>query len=168
MAALLAGPASAQSLIIKDAKVRFLSSTDVRTFEGGGSKASGKANLADGALRVVIDLRDWQTEGRLRTTHMHEDYLETEQFPTAVFAGRLTYVPGAAEATAAGDLTLHGVTRKTELKARVERRGSDYLVHSEFDVRLTDYNIKVPKLVILEVSNVIHVKADFTFREDGK
>jgi polyisoprenoid-binding protein YceI len=145
-----------------------VSSTDVRTFEGGGARATGKANLGDGSLRVVIDLTDWQTEGRLRTTHMHEDYLETDRFATAVFVGKLNYVPGAPEASATGNLTLHGVTRKKDLKATVVRRGNEYIVHSDFDILLTDYDIKVPKLVILEVSNVIHVKADFTFVDEGK
>jgi polyisoprenoid-binding protein YceI len=78
---------------------------------------------------------------------MHDEVLEAESFPEIVYEcpqdcpvqkiGEGTY-----SAPLSGELTLHGVTRSQPVSARVTLKGDTLRATGEFDVRLSDYEIR--------------------------
>ena len=167
-------------------RIQFLSDAPLETINGVSTKvtgtvtvdptdlssARGSLSAETGALRTGIDLRD---------EHLRSDtWLDSRRYPNATF--ELTSVEGATALTAnqqaqvrvRGRFTLHGVTKNVVATARVRWMpltddmrstpgitGDVLRVSASFMVRLTDYDISVPTIVRLKVSNEIRVNVNF-------
>lgn len=88
------------------------------------------------------DRRDSQFQGRL---------METSKFPTATFELTspitLSAVPtdsSVVEATATGDLTLHGVTKSVTFTVKAQRAGATVKVNGSIPITFSDYDIEDP------------------------
>ena len=143
------------------------------------SGARGTLTAQTNGLRTGIDLRD---------EHLRSDtWLDSHRFPNSTF--EITSVEGGGALTAnqqtqvrvRGRFTLHGVTKDVVATARVRwmpvtdemrqqasaaptapaRLSSDVLrINATFDVNLTDYNVSVPAIVRLKVSNTIRINVN--------
>jgi polyisoprenoid-binding protein YceI len=78
---------------------------------------------------------------------MNEEVLETAKFPEIVYDAPSVSVTKMTDmlysATLNGDLTMHGVTRKQPITARVAILGSMLRASGDFTLNQTDYNIKL-------------------------
>jgi polyisoprenoid-binding protein YceI len=78
---------------------------------------------------------------------MNEEVLETTKFPEIVYDApsvSVTKMTGMLYfATLNGDLTMHGVTRKQPIIARVAMLGSMLRASGDFSLNQSDYNIKL-------------------------
>ena len=100
--------------------------------------------------------------------HFNENYLESEQYPKAIFKGDLTGLPdevalqkaGSWPVTAKGSLTLHGVTHKVSSSGNIQRSGEGLHAVAAFSVRLEDYNIKIPSIVGNKIAEVVDITVD--------
>lgn len=92
--------------------------------------------------------------------HMHENYLETENFPYATFQGNiLKWDLTSKTVIVEGDFTLHGITKKNvRVQGNFEEKGKDLLIHSDFEILLSDFKIEIPKLVILKLNEKIKIE----------
>ena len=59
--------------------------------------------------------------------------------------------------TAAGNLTIHGVTKPVTVKGSIIATATELLVSFDFTVRTEDFKIKVPTLVFNKIAEVIEV-----------
>jgi polyisoprenoid-binding protein YceI len=88
--------------------------------------------------------------------------LESERYPTAKFAGKITETidiskPGTYPVTAAGNMTIHGVTKPVTVKGSIVASATEMKVTFSFTVRTEDYKIEVPTLVFNKIAEVIEV-----------
>jgi polyisoprenoid-binding protein YceI len=154
-------------------QVVFVSKAPTETFEGRTRRMQGTIDLDPAAVgdsvrfRLEVDTRTLDTGSRLRDQHMHERYLETQRFPTAVFEGGRV-VQGAGQRIAAGaetafrvagSFTLHGVTRPMVCDVMASLDGSGRLVfRAEFPVRLADHGIERPEMLFLKLAETQRVR----------
>lgn len=185
MAALLGLGAVPLSLAAQELQVdpnsrnvtRFISRTQVNEFEGVTNRIDGYVfrdgdplSAPDGSraneLYFEVDLASLDTGIGLRNRHMRDDYLEVQKYPYASFKGRIIRSEGSgdggAHITAAGTLTVHGVSREREIPCDVTRAGAGYTARCAFEVLLSDHAIRIPKIMFLKLSNQIRVEAEFT------
>jgi len=152
-------------------RVEFLSKAPLESFKGRTERVRGEitcdpAQLGDSVgVFIEVDLASMTTGMKLRDQHMRENHLETDQFPHAVFRGA-TLLPGSARQLAigervelklAGDFVLHGRRLPLDITAHVTRQGEGrgrLLIECDFPVKLSDYQIKRPKFLIMKVSDV--------------
>jgi polyisoprenoid-binding protein YceI len=100
--------------------------------------------------------------------HFNENYLESEKFPSATFKGKIKEtvdltVPGSYPISASGSATIHGITRPIELKGTIVSNGSTLALTCQFDVKLVDYKIDIPKIVFAKIAEVIKVSSKLTY-----
>ncbi len=144
-----------------------LETIDADTKNVSGSITADPDDLASSSVTIVVDLKSLDSGLRMRDDDMRDTYLQTKKFPTATF--RSTSVTGptslsvgqSAELKVAGDFTLHGVTRRIVVPVRVTL-DSPNRAHctSHFTIRMTDYDVTVPKKLMLSVANDVDVKFD--------
>ncbi len=119
-------------------------------------------------LYLEVDLASLDTGLGLRNRHMRENYLEVEEFPYAFLEAtieRVEAVPaGGFRVTAQGVMTIHGVEREMDIPCDVAERGQGYRVQCAFDLLLSDFEIKIPKLMFLKLANEVRLELDFTVR----
>lgn len=58
-------------------------------------------------------------------------------------------------------LDMHGVRQNRSLKGQMVISGGQIILTSDFDVKLADHQIEVPKLVIAKIAETIAVKNKF-------
>lgn len=129
--------------------------------------------------RFEVDLASLKTGIGLRDTHMREQYLHTDKYPSAIFTlERLRKVSTASlkpntpvVVTAEGTFELHGTKRRIEVPVKVtflpesastmgKLPGNLVRIKSDFDIKLADYNIDRPQMVMLKVGEIAHVSVD--------
>ncbi len=131
-------------------------------FEGSGSGLNGKLNLTDGTLSFSFDLKKLQTGIKLRDSHMHEDYLETETYPTATFTGKVVKGKDPGTLVAQGEFSLHGVKKPVTITGSL----SGTFLKAEWKLNLKDFNIEIPeKFMIGKISEVLAMSAEGKLKE---
>ncbi len=144
-----------------------LEDIDADTKKISGAIDVDPANLAAASVNLTVDTASLDSGMKMRDDDMRDTYLETNKYPTATF--KSTAVTGPASITSgqsadlkvAGDLTLHGVTRRVIVPVHVTLE-SPKRAHltSKFTIRMTDYNVTVPQKLVLSVANEVDVKFD--------
>jgi polyisoprenoid-binding protein YceI len=153
-------------------RVVFVSKAATETFDGKTDRISGTIVVSDDGVgdsvtvRIEVDVASLDTGIGKRNRHMRENHLETDAFPTAVFAGASVRGPAGAvlapgETVAfdvEGTFTLHGVSRRMRLAVSVTPRDAQILeFDAAFPIRLADFDIARPKFLFLKLGEVQNV-----------
>ena len=124
--------------------------------------AQARLDLNDGSVEVKIAMKNFSLPRSLMQKHYNERYMETDKFPDATFTGRLidwkaNSEDGVREVTASGDLTIHGVTRKRQIKGKLTKKQNTYQFDAVFDVKLQEHNITIPVLFFTQITESVQV-----------
>ena len=143
-------------------EVSLFSKTPALDIEALNKKAGAIINASTRDLAIQMKITDFQFPNKLMQEHFNENYLESEKFPTGKFAGKITEVvdlskPGTYPVTAAGNLTIHGVTKPVTVKGSIVATATELKVTFAFTVRTEDYKIEVPTLVFNKIAEVIEI-----------
>jgi len=156
-------------------QVVFTSKATTETFQGKTNKVQGRivfdpASLGDSVtVHIEVDMASLDTGIGKRNQTMRDDYLQTKQYPRAVFDGA-TLLSGGNRVLAAdpkfevaGNFTLHGVTRRLRATVEVTQKDARTLeFKTEFPVSLADYRIVRPKFLFLKLGEVQQVEVTAT------
>jgi polyisoprenoid-binding protein YceI len=140
---------------------------DGRTNGVSGTIVADPAKASASKVDVSIDLTSLDTGITLRNREMRERYLQTSKFPNATFTSVSVAAPDAiaanqpADIKVTGDFTLHGVTKRMTIPVRVVLF-PDGRIHanSQFNIHMPDFDIHVPKNILVTVDDMIPVRLD--------
>jgi len=158
---------SQEKMISKSGKVTFEAS--VPSFEE--VKAVNKnvtfvLNPATGEIASLALIKGFQFKIALMEEHFNENYIESDQYPKAVFKGKIDGFDRSSLTadfkfyTIKGKLELHGKSNDIKTTARIRKSGTGINILSNFTVEADDFNIEIPGLVKDKVSNKINVQID--------
>ena len=147
--------------------VRFFSQAPLEDIEATSTKLRAALNLETGMLLFIIPINSFEFEKQLMQKHFNNQYLESDKYPEARFEGKFTGAPielnGSKEALFDGLLTIHGETKKVSGNAMLQKDGKIIHGKSTFLVRLEDYKIKVPRMVIKNIAEEVEVTIQVDF-----
>lgn len=131
---------------------------------GEGASFTLKVNTA--SLELVDDLSS--SDRRSITETMHDDVLESEMYPEIVYdcpASGMTVErtgDGRFDVSLNGNLTLHGVTNRRPITGKVIANPATLRTFGEFQIRQTDFNIKLVSVAggILKVKDELKCTFD--------
>ncbi len=121
-------------------------------------KGTYELNPNDLSGHFEVSLKNLDTGINMRNQHMHEKYLQTEKFPLVVLDISTTKYKMGEEASFTGFIQLHGVKKPITGKTTV----NDNKLSLDFFVKLSDFNIEVPKFMGITMKEDIHVLAETT------
>jgi polyisoprenoid-binding protein YceI len=136
---------------------------------------------------VKVDLRTLKTGIELRDEHLRsENWLNTEKYPFAEFilTGILKSSSSTLEdgkkvnATLTGNMTIHGITKEIKVpatltyykeneKTRAKIKGNLLKVNSEFSIKLSDYGVSIPNMVVGKVADNINLSVNYISTDTG-
>jgi polyisoprenoid-binding protein YceI len=113
------------------------------------------------AAEFSADLTSLQSDSQMRDGQLHRQALETDQFPTATFTltqpidlGEVPVEGELIEATATGDLTIHGQTRSVQIPLQARLSGGVVTVTGSLEVVWADYGMSSPNsFMVLSISD---------------
>lgn len=160
---------SAQSIPFEKAqgKVEFLAvgRPSALKIKGEGSGINGELKItkdqASGTL--LFDLTSLKTGISLRDEHMKEKYLQVGQYPTAQLEIKNLSLPQNRTGTNIpfkADLKLHGVTKTIDGTYNLEAKDKNMKLHAEFKIKVSDFQIEIPKYAGITVTDEVSVSVD--------
>jgi polyisoprenoid-binding protein YceI len=146
----------------------FFSETPMENISGDNKKVGAILNTSTNEVAVSMKMTAFDFPNKLMQEHFNENYMESEKFPTGSFKGKIIETidytkNGTYDVTAKGQLTLHGVAQVREVKGKLTIENQKITLVCNFDVKLVDHKIEVPKLVFTKIAEVIAVKSKYTF-----
>ncbi len=151
-----------------NASASFFSEAPLENIEASTGSARAALNTETGELMFVVPIASFKFDKSLMQQHFNEQYMESERFPEARFEGKIMdwkgKPEGKTEVSVRGNLTIHGVTRQVSEKATLEPSGGGIHGKSTFTVSLKEYNIRIPRMVIKNIAEVVKVNISSEFK----
>ena len=157
-----------QKLITRSGEIKFEAS--MPAFEEIAAKNNTVSCIFDtstGEIAVLALVKAFRFKVPLMEEHFNENYIESDQFPKATFKGKVSNFDvskissGKGTFDVDGDLTLHGVTRKVKTKINFVQSGEKLISSCVFNVKPTDYNIKIPSVVKSKIAETVAIILKF-------
>ena len=129
-------------------------------FKGQGNGLSGTLDMTTGSFDFSFNLWTLKTGIRLRDDHMHEVYLETEDYPYATFKGSFVMISDSVTAT--GNFSIHGVTQNVQIKGSIKNGR----LTATWPVKISDYNIEIPtQFSIAKLKETLQMSIDLELKK---
>ena len=133
---------------LEAAKIEFVGAKVTASHPGGFTDFTGKIDLGDpiekSQIEVTIQTASLYADKEKLTKHLKSpDFFDVGNFPTATFRSSEIKNDGDGH-TIAGDLTLHGVTKRISFPATIKATGSEVTGSAEFSINRQDYGISYP------------------------
>jgi polyisoprenoid-binding protein YceI len=153
---------------------KFESVTEYETFLGTTNKITGSISYDPstkaGSGKLVIDASTIKTGVDLRDEHMRSaNWLDTAKYPTIEFETTQVKAKSGDTYTVTGNLKLHGVTKKVTTAVEFRYlaasaatkangfKGDVVRLTANFNLKLSDYGIKVPEQLSGKVANQVAI-----------
>lgn len=148
-------------------EVRFYSHAPLEDIEASSIRLRAAMDIESGKLLFIVPVNSFEFEKKLMQKHFNEQYLESDKYPEARFEGRFVEAPveidGSGEFGFEGLLTIHGTGHQIKGIARLEQAGETIYGESHIQVRLEDYRIRIPRMVIKNIAEVVDVSISVQF-----
>ena len=167
IAILFAFGTTAQTYITRSGRVTFFSKAPVENIEANNNEVTSILDTKKGEFAFSALIKSFKFSKALMEEHFNENYMESNTFPKANFKGTITdlgKVNFAADGTypvnVKGDLTIHGVTKNIEVPGTITVSQGKISASSKFNVKVKDYNIKIPTAVVNNIAETISITVD--------
>ncbi|TKT92979.1 YceI family protein [Dyadobacter frigoris] len=155
-----------QLYMTKTGQSSFFSETPLENIAAVNNQVIVILNTANGEIAIKMPQRGFHFPNKLMEEHFNENYMETEKYPSAVFAGKIKESvdyskDGNYAVNVDGILDMHGVKQNRSFKGQITIAGGQITLTSAFDIKLTDHKIEVPTLVLAKIAESIAVKNKF-------
>lgn len=119
--------------------------------KGTSESANGLIDLETGKFRFDVPITSFQFLNSLMQERFNDKYMQSGRFQKATFVGKITEkgpisAKGEAKVTAAGILTIHGVSKKRTITGTIVQKGNTWQLVTDFPVKLADHHIQAPRL----------------------
>ena len=150
--------------------IYFISKTDAIDIDANNNQVAGFLDIESGKLQFAVLIKSFEFGLATAKEHFNESYMESDKFPKAVFKGNIIDFDatqfkesGTFDVQVAGEITIRGITKKIEVSGKM--KVADEMIHaqSEFELKISDFNISVPELVEHRVAKQLLVKVDMTY-----
>ena len=154
-----------------ETEISFFSEAPLENIEALNKKGKSLIKTSTNDIAWVVSIRGFHFEKPLMEEHFNENYMETEKgeaYKTATFKGKINEdvdwgKDGVYKVTATGDLTIHVVTKKRTIEGELEIKGGKIMLMSEFQVKLEDHKVEIPKMVLKNIAETVDVKVAGTY-----
>lgn len=163
--------AAAQNLFFTtNGNIKFFSSAPMEDISAENKNVSSVLNAEDGKIMFKVPMNRFDFPNDLMEEHYNEKYVETEKYPFAEFSGAIQGFSdidlsknGEQDVVVKGDLTLHGVTKSISERGALTVSNGKIGAQCKMKIRLADYNIDIPTVVVKKIAEVVDVSIDLQY-----
>jgi polyisoprenoid-binding protein YceI len=148
--------------------ITFFSSAPLEDIKATNKKVKADLNSESGEILIKLRIEDFQFRKSLMQEHFNETYMESHIYAESQFKGKIIgFNKSLLKVTPTtfiveGDLTMHGVTKKIKTNATIQIDKEKLVCETIFQVKIVDYNIKVPSLLIKNIAEVVEITANLS------
>ena len=148
-------------------EVSFDASSPLEDIKATNDQVNAILDVTSGEMAAVLLIKDFEFRRKLMQEHFNENYMHSDEFPKAVFTGKLSDFDFAAinaqdqEFQLSGEITIHGVTRPLKTAVQLRQSANGISCRLNFVVQTEEHDIKVPRVVFKKVAQEVNVNAAF-------
>ena len=122
-----------------------------------------------GEIAAVIFISKFDFRLGLMQEHFNENYLESDVYPKSTFEGQIKNFSfkelsqNFMEHEIEGILTIKGVNNNIVTKAKIRKIDEKIELISGFSVMLSDYKVKIPKIVFKKIDEEVKINLNFVY-----
>ena len=158
--------AQSTKMICRQGKVSFFSYTAVENIEATNNQVQSIIDLKNAEIGVQMLMRAFVFKKALMEEHFNESYVESDTYPNLTFLGKISdfgnetsNIPKRVK----GLMNFHGVEKEVEIRTTIEKEDDKLLLTGDFNVAIDDFAIKVPPLLVPNISKEIQVMFRFEY-----
>lgn len=159
----------AQRFELAKGKISFKSDADLEAIEAASTKVKGLVDIDKKAFAFNVDIATFEGfNSELQKEHFNENYLESNIYPTASFAGKIIdkidIQANTQTVRAKGMLKIHGIEHERIINVILTKKGNEFEISSSFNVLLSDHGITIPRIVYQKIAEIISVNVTGTLK----
>lgn len=161
--------ASAQRYMTRSGNVSFFSHTTMEDIKADNNQAAAVLDANTGSVAYTVLIKSFQFEKALMQEHFNENYMESDKYPKASFAGKIKDMSkvnmtkdGEYNVTVEGKLTMKDKTNEVSVPGTVIVKNGKIQNKAKFVVNPADYNIEIPAVVKEKIAKEIEITVDAT------
>tara|TARA_B100000475_G_C14851820_1_gene253697 strand:+ start:34 stop:582 length:549 start_codon:yes stop_codon:yes gene_type:complete len=157
--------------------------TDLGITEFDGSKAAFEPIKAknessisildfnNGKIAALIKISEFNFRLGLMQEHFNENYLESNIYPTSTFEGsienfdKISLNDNFQEISIKGTLTIKGESNEILAVGFLKRNNNKIELKSSFSVKLSEYKIKIPRVVFKKIDEEVKINLNYVYEE---
>ncbi len=150
-------------------KIHFFSSTPIEDINATSNGAVCVFNTETKKIYAKVKMTSFEFPKKLMQEHFNENYMESDQYPNGELVAEIVEAidftkDGTYDVTLKGTFEVHGVKVNRQIKGKLTvKGGAPVSASANFDVKLVDHKIDIPKAVVANIAEVISVDVAFTF-----
>jgi hypothetical protein len=125
-------------------------------------------NADNGEFAALAFVKAFRFKNALMEEHFNENYAESDQYPKATFKGQIANFDieklkeKRQSFIISGTLMFHGVSKKVDnISVNLKHDNETIVVSGSFNVLVSDFDIKIPKIVKDKLSNEVAISFSF-------
>jgi hypothetical protein len=162
----------AQSRYIDRAgKASFFSEAPLEDIEAHNDQVLSLLDVGSGEIAASMLMKSFKFEKALMQEHFNEKYIESDKYPKATFKGKISDpdkidfgMDGKYTAQVEGEITIHGETQPLKTKVEFVVRDKNISASSTFPLRVKDFKITIPTIVVKNIAEVVEVEVSFNYK----
>ena len=149
--------------LTQNGQIHFQSYAPLEVIEATSNELRGAIDIDKRTFAFTVEINSFEGfNSPLQKEHFNENYLESDDFKTASFLGKIiekTDLTKEGEYTlrAKGKLKIHGVTQERIIKSKAIVKNGKLKIESNFTILLKEHDIAIPKIVFQKIAEEIRV-----------
>lgn len=128
-------------------------------------------DINDGKIAALIKISAFNFRLGLMQEHFNENYLESNIYPTSTFEGSIENFDEInldntfQEVLIKGELKIKGESNEIRAKGYIKKNNNKIELKSSFSVKLSEYKIKVPRIVFKKIDEEVKINLNYIYDE---
>lgn len=165
----IATKSMAQIYMADSCRISFFSKTKAEDIDAVNTISKPVMSISTGEFDVEASNAFFEFKKELMKEHFNEDYMESAKYPKTIFTGKINgtvdYLEdGTYNVTVTGTMNMHGVKKEVSIPGTVTVKKGIIFVYAKFNVKLADYNIKLPSFLTINVADNVDVTITATMK----
>jgi polyisoprenoid-binding protein YceI len=151
------------SYITRAGTITFYSSAPLEDIEAVNNRVQAVLDNSSGEIAVRLRIEDFNFRMALMQRHFNERFMHSDQYPEASLKGfiedfdNISLQDKPESVRVRGSLTIRGITREVDITGTISSSGPHLICNATFPVRVADYDIEIPRLLIRNIAEVVEV-----------
>jgi hypothetical protein len=160
---------NAQMYQADSARISFFSKTNAENIDATNTLCKPLMSVGTGQIVFSLNNTSFDFPKPLMKEHFNEDYMESAKYPVTKFDGKITgtvdYLQdGTYNVSVTGTMDMHGVKKTITVPGTITVKGGVILIYAKFNIKIADYNIKLPSFLSINVADNVDVTVTATMK----
>lgn len=153
----------------------------VTTFDGSkesfepisavNDKSVSVIDVNKGNIAALIYIKDFEFRLGLMQEHFNENYMDSGKYPKSTFSGVILNFDDKklenkyTNFRIKGEIEIKGVKKEISTIAKIKKTDDGINLSTTFNIQLSDYNVKIPRLVFKKIDENIKVNLNYNYEK---